>query len=156
MAVVHAVLESVFKLRSFTVVALAVRHASCFNSEASVAVDYAFGLGLADIAGRIETLAGELRRLAAFRSLSNRGRRRCGVVTFTDEGKPPRILAAALHRLHINCHASGPSSPLLVAPARRLPALVRASVHYYNTEDEVARFARGRRAGLASGGQDHQ
>jgi cysteine desulfurase/selenocysteine lyase len=109
-----------------------------------VAVDYALGWGLADISARVETLAVELRRrLGEIPGVSvrDRGRRRCGIVTFTVEGKTPRDIVAALHRLHINCHASGPSLPLLVAPARRLPALVRASVHYYNTEDEVARFA---------------
>ena len=89
-------------------------------------------------------LAGELRRrLADIPGVSVRdlGRRLCGIVTFTVEGKPPRDIVAALRQQRINCHASGPSSPLLVPPARRLPALVRASVHYYNTEDEVARFA---------------
>jgi cysteine desulfurase/selenocysteine lyase len=40
----------------------------------------------------------------------------------------------------INCHTSSDST-LLDAGARRLPDLVRASVHYYNTEEEVARFA---------------
>jgi cysteine desulfurase / selenocysteine lyase len=108
------------------------------------AVDYALGWGLADIEGRIETLADELRRRLAeipCVTVHDRGRRRCGIVTFTVDGKQPRDIVAALHRLRINCHASGPSSTLLVAPARRLPALVRASVHYYNTEEEVARFA---------------
>jgi selenocysteine lyase/cysteine desulfurase len=108
------------------------------------AVDYALGWGLADIAARIEMLAEELRRrLAEIPGVSvrDRGRRRCGIVTFTVEGKPPRDIVAALRRQRINCHSSGPSSTLLVAPARRLPALVRASVHYYNTEEEVARFA---------------
>jgi hypothetical protein len=37
--------------------------------------------------------------------------------------------------------SSGASSTLLDARARRLRDLVRASVHYYNTEEEVARFA---------------
>jgi cysteine desulfurase / selenocysteine lyase len=108
------------------------------------AVDYALGWGLADIAARVQTLAADLRRrLAEIPGVSvrDRGHRLCGIVTFTVEGKTPQDIVAALHRLHINCHASGPSLPLLVAPARRLPALVRASVHYYNTEDEVARFA---------------
>ena len=83
------------------------------------AVDYALGWGLADIAGRIEPLAAELRqRLAEIRGVGVRGRRPCG----------------------INCHTSSDST-LLDAGARRLPDLVRASVHYYNTEEEVARFA---------------
>jgi cysteine desulfurase/selenocysteine lyase len=83
------------------------------------AVDYALGWGLADIAGRIEPLAAELgRRLAEIRGVRDCGRPPCG----------------------INCHTSSDST-LLDAGTRRLPDLVRASVHYYNTEEEVARFA---------------
>ena len=107
------------------------------------AVDYALGWGLADIAGRIEPLAAELRRrLAEIPGVSvrDRGRRRCGIVTFTVEGKPARDIVAALRQRRINCHSSS-SSTLLDARARRVPDLVRASVHYYNTEEEVARFA---------------
>jgi cysteine desulfurase / selenocysteine lyase len=108
------------------------------------AVDYALGWGLDDIAARVETLAAALRRELADIpgvSMRDRGRRRCGIVTFTVEGKAPRDIVAALRQQHINCHSSGPSLPLLVAPERRLPGLVRASVHYYNNEAEVARFA---------------
>ena len=108
------------------------------------AVDYALGWGLADIAERIEPLAAELRRrLAEIPDVSvrDRGRRRCGIVTFTVEGKPARDIVAALRQRRMNCHTSGPGSTLLDARARRLPDLVRASVHYYNTEEEVARFA---------------
>ena len=105
-------------------------------------VDYALGWGLADIAGRIEPLAAELRRrLAEIPGVSvrDRGRRPCGIVTFTVEGKPARDIVVALRQRRINCHLSGGST--LDARARRLPDLVRASVHYYNTEEEVARFA---------------
>jgi len=108
------------------------------------AVDYALGWGIAEISLRIEALADDLRRrLAAIPGVSvrDRGRRRCGIVTFTVEGKSARALVDALRWQRINCHTSGPSSTLLDARARRLPDLVRASVHYYNTEDEVARFA---------------
>jgi selenocysteine lyase/cysteine desulfurase len=108
------------------------------------AVDYALGWGIADIETRIEILAAELRRqLRRIPGviIHDRGRRLCGIVTFTVEGKPPRDIVAALRQQRINAHPSAPSSPLLVPPARRLPALVRASVHYYNTEQEVAHFA---------------
>jgi cysteine desulfurase/selenocysteine lyase len=108
------------------------------------AVDYALGFGLADIYARVETLAGELRRRLADIPgviVRDRGRRRCGIVSFTAEGKPARELVAALRQQRMNCHTSSPSSTLLDARARRLPDLVRASVHYYNTEEEVARFA---------------
>jgi selenocysteine lyase/cysteine desulfurase len=106
------------------------------------AVDYALGWGLADIAGRIEPLAAELRRRLADIpgvSVRDRGRRPCGIVTFTVEGKPPRELVEALRQRRINCHKSGPTP--LDTRARPSPDLVRASVHYYNTEEEVARFA---------------
>jgi selenocysteine lyase/cysteine desulfurase len=42
---------------------------------------------------------------------------------------------AALRHGRINCHVSGQS--VLDARARRLPDVVRASVHYYNTEEGV-------------------
>jgi selenocysteine lyase/cysteine desulfurase len=106
------------------------------------AVDYALGWGLADIAARIEPLAAELRRrLAEIPGVSvrDRGRRRCGIVTFTVEGTPARDVVATLRQRRINCHVSAGSTP--IDRARRLPDLVRASVHYYNTEEEVTRFA---------------
>ena len=108
------------------------------------AVDYALGWGLTDIEARIVALAAELRRLLAEIlgvSIRDRGRRRCGIVTFTVEEKPARDIVTALRQQRINTHPSGPGSTLLDARARRLPDLVRASVHYYNTEEEVARFA---------------
>ena len=108
------------------------------------AVDYALGCGLADIETRVAALADELRRrLTEIPGVSvhDRGRRRCGIVTFTVDGKQPRDIVATLRQRRIHCHSSGPSLVLIVAPERRLPALVRASVHYYNTEEEVTRFA---------------
>ena len=36
---------------------------------------------------------------------------------------------------------SSPMVSRLESVARNLPTLVRASVHYYNNEDEVARYA---------------
>ena len=108
------------------------------------AVDYALDWGVADIAGRIESLAAELRRrLAQIPGVSvrDRGRRLCGIVTFTVEGRPAVDIVAAFRQRRINCHKSalGPTRPDV--QTRGLPDLVRASVHYYNTEEEVARFA---------------
>jgi len=108
------------------------------------AVDYALGWGLAGIAARIDPLAADLRqRLADIPGVSvrDRGRRPCGIVSFTVAGKAARDIVAALRQRRIHCSASTPSSTLLDARARGLPDLVRASVHYYNTEEEVARFA---------------
>jgi cysteine desulfurase / selenocysteine lyase len=108
------------------------------------AVDYALSLGLVDIYARIETLAGDLRRLLAQIpgvSVRDRGRHLCGIVTFEVEGKPAQDIVAALGQRRMNCHRSGPGPTLLDAQSRQLPSFVRASVHYYNTEEEVTRFA---------------
>jgi cysteine desulfurase / selenocysteine lyase len=109
------------------------------------AVDYALGWGLDAIAERVTALATALRaQLGEVAGVTVRdiGRQRCGIVSFTVAGKPARDIVAALRARKMNCSASGPSSTLLDARARSLPDLVRASVHYYNTEDEVARFTR--------------
>jgi cysteine desulfurase / selenocysteine lyase len=108
------------------------------------AVDYALSWDLTDMAGRIETLAGELRRLLAQIpgvSVRDRGRHLCGIVTFAVEGKPAHDIVAALGQRRMNCHRSAPGPTLLDAQSRQSPSFVRASVHYYNTEEEVARFA---------------
>ena len=45
-----------------------------------------------------------------------------------------------LYESSINASITAPSSTRLDATKRQLPEMVRASVHYYNTEDEVERF----------------
>jgi selenocysteine lyase/cysteine desulfurase len=108
------------------------------------AVDYALGWGLAAIEARIVMLAENLReRLRAIPgvTVTDIGRRRSGIVTFTMADRAADNIVAALHRRKINTVASSPRSTLLDATARRLPPVVRASVHYYNSADEVARFA---------------
>ncbi len=107
------------------------------------AVDYALDIGLDAIAARIDILAHRLRRMleeipgVVVRDL---GARRCGIVTFTRAEETSDALKARLARLRMNVSVSRPSSTLLDFEARGVPEVVRASVHYYNTEDEVDRF----------------
>jgi len=108
-----------------------------------VAVDYALGWGLHAIAARVVKLAEELRtRLGAIPgvTLHDLGTQRCGIVSFTIAGREPDQVQATLRQQHINVSVSGPSSTLLDALARKLPDLLRASVHYYNSETEIDRF----------------
>lgn len=64
----------------------------------------------------------------------------CGIVTFTVEGKDPAGIKHALAHQHINVTVSQRASTLLDMDRRGLTSMVRASVHYYNSEEEVARF----------------
>jgi selenocysteine lyase/cysteine desulfurase len=110
-----------------------------------VAVDYALALGLAPIRGRVVALAELLReRLRATPGVSvyDLGAQRCGIVTFTVAGVEPAAVKERLAQQRINVTTSSRSSTLLDMDARGLAMLVRASVHYYNTEDEVDRFVR--------------
>jgi selenocysteine lyase/cysteine desulfurase len=109
------------------------------------AADYALGWGMEAIWQRVRVLAGDLRaRLADIPGVAVRdlGRVRCGIVTFTREGMAPGAIKAALAAQRINVTASSRFSTMLDMTARGLDAVVRASVHYYNSEDEVERFAK--------------
>lgn len=109
-----------------------------------VAADYALGWGLEAIAARVRELAASLRAaLGAVPGVAvhDAGRDRCGIVTFSHPRHPADALRDRLRADGINTSVSPPDSTLLDATARGLPPLVRASVHYYNTEEEVERFA---------------
>jgi selenocysteine lyase/cysteine desulfurase len=108
-----------------------------------VAVDYALDRGLDAIFKRNQQLARTLRtRLQALPGVlvRDQGRIRCGITTFTAEQASAADLQSALRERGINVSVSPPSSTRLDAQARALPQLVRASVHYYNTDDEIDRF----------------
>lgn len=108
-----------------------------------VAVDYALALGLDAIAARVGHLAAALRaRLAVVPGvmLTDRGAELCGIVTFTKEGAPAPSIRRQLAARRINVSVSPVTSARLDLESRGLTELVRASVHYYNTEDEIDRF----------------
>jgi selenocysteine lyase/cysteine desulfurase len=114
-----------------------------------VAADYALGVGLAAIRDRVQGIAARLRdALAALPGVSvhDLGRERCGIVTFQAAGREPEAIKNALAAGSINVTVTGVASTRLDMQARGLETLVRASVHYYNTDDEVERFCRELRA----------
>jgi len=114
-----------------------------------VAVDYALDRGLDAIFERNQRLAATLRgELSSSPGVTvhDQGRVRCGITTFSAEQAGAKEIQKALRERDINVSVSTPSSTRLDAETRDLPDLVRASVHYYNTEDEIDRFASAIRA----------
>jgi selenocysteine lyase/cysteine desulfurase len=110
-----------------------------------VAVDYALAIGLEAIQERVYGLAAELReRLDAEPGLTVRdlGREKCGIVTFDVAGRGAADVADALRRERINVSVTPGSYARLDFGRRGLSEVVRASVHYYNTEAELDHLMR--------------
>ena len=108
------------------------------------AIDYALGWGLEAIQARTFALAASLReQLGALRGvrLHDLGVVKCGIVTFTVEGLDASAVRASLLAQRMNTSVSRVEYARLDMEPRGLERMVRASVHYYNTEDEVERFA---------------
>jgi selenocysteine lyase/cysteine desulfurase len=108
-----------------------------------VAVDYALSWGLESIWMRVSHLARTLReRLVRIPQVQvhDLGRQKCGIVTFTLEGREPQAIRDRLAEQKINVSVSTLSSTRLDMDQRGLESVVRVSVHYYNTEQEIARF----------------
>lgn len=66
--------------------------------------------------------------------------RHCGIVTFTVDGVHPHDIATVLDEEHIAIRAGHHCAQPLGAHLG-LPSTARASLYFYNTEDEVRRFA---------------
>lgn len=104
------------------------------------AADYALGWGLPAIEARVRDLASDLReRLAALDGVivHDPGARRCGIVTFTVDGVESHALVGELRAERINVWSSDVTAARLDFEARGLNSVVRASVHYYNTDEEI-------------------
>ena len=111
----------------------------------AVAIDYALGWGMDTVWRRVKNLAYMLRsQLSPLPGVivRDRGVTQCGIVTFTVEDKDPEEIKLALSRQHINVSVTRRESTLLDMDARGLETMVRASVHYFNNEEEVERFCR--------------
>jgi cysteine desulfurase / selenocysteine lyase len=108
-----------------------------------VAVEYALGWGLENIRERVAHLAVLLReRLLQVPGVGvhDQGRVRCGIVTFAKTGEDARSVQLRLRAQAINTSVATLQNARLDMGSRGLSALVRASVHYYNTEEEIDRF----------------
>lgn len=119
------------------------------------AVEYAMAWGLDAIWERIDALAARLRALLgdiAGVTLCDPGVERCGIVTFTVEGKSAAEVKAALaaRQRRINVSISTIASARIDFTARGLDTVVRSSVHYYLTDADLDEFAEALR-GLCRG-----
>lgn len=107
------------------------------------AIEYAQSFGMESIWERIDSLAKLLRnKLSNLPGVTVRdlGINKCGIVTFTKNGIDPSVLAKRLREKNMNVSVSLSEYARIDLEERGLPSLVRASVHYYNTEEEVERF----------------
>lgn len=109
------------------------------------AVDYAMEWGLEEIEARVTTLAESLREQLSEIigvTLRDQGIKQCGIVTFTVDDIASSVVKERLALHSINVWTSPCRSTRLDMEARGLADVVRASVHYYNTETEIERFCR--------------
>jgi len=107
------------------------------------AVDYLLSLGVEATTTRLCTLGAELRsRLTTIDGVQvhDKGRDRGGIVTFTLEGMDAPDLKIALRGSDIHTSVAAGQSARFDLAARGLSEVVRASVHYYNTIEEIDRF----------------
>ena len=109
------------------------------------AVDYALAIGLPAIEERVTALAARLRsELASLPGVTvhDLGARRCGIVTFSVAGLPSPEVKDKLAAAGINTSTTHRTSAQYEFTARDLPEAVRASVHYYNTDEEISTLLR--------------
>jgi cysteine desulfurase / selenocysteine lyase len=117
-----------------------------------VAIRYALAIGIEAINARIVDLAETLRTslVDAGAMVHDGGTHRSGIVTFTVDGVAPSDVQLAAARAGINVSVTEAPWARLDMESRGLTAAVRASVHAFNTEDELACLVDVVHAGVAS------
>lgn len=108
-----------------------------------VACEYILEIGIENIWKRVQHLGDYLRtELSAHEGVhvQDIGSVQSGIVSFTVDGKSASEVKEYLSEKMINVSWNGVSNTYLDMTARGLNEIVRASVHYYNTEEEVDAF----------------
>jgi cysteine desulfurase/selenocysteine lyase len=104
------------------------------------AVDYALHIGMDKIWQRIEFLANliraELGKIAGI-AVHDIGGEQSGIVTFSVKGIDATTVKNKLAEKQINVSVGKAISTLVYMNKNHLDTVVRASVHYYNTEEEI-------------------
>ena len=104
------------------------------------AIEYALNIGVERIWQRIQYLAGLLRReLEDIDGITvhDSGDQKCGIVTFSVNGMDSVLVKNELAENQINVSVGKAISTLIYMNKNQLSSIVRASVHYYNTEEEI-------------------
>jgi selenocysteine lyase/cysteine desulfurase len=130
---------------SFTLAGGAHRFETWEKSYANVAgfgaaVDYAMDIGIAAMWDRIQMLASTLRSQLSMIdgvTVHDRGSIKGGIVTFDVDSRQTLEVRELLAEGSINVSTSTPFSAPYDMRSRGIEGLVRASVHAYNTDDEI-------------------
>ena len=107
------------------------------------AIEYAMDFGLPKIQQRIFKMADKLREgMQEIPQLeaTDQGRLKCGIVTFRHEAMDAATIKSELARRKINVSVSSGSGSRLSFMERGIESVVRASMHYYNSEEELEHF----------------
>lgn len=116
-----------------------------------VAFDYAWELGIESIWERVQLLAAQLRdqlRAVPGVQVMDLGAVQSGIVSFYANQLEADHLKERLLANQINVSLIHRSGALLDSLHRDLPPMIRASVHYYNTGEEITQFITSLRAQL--------
>jgi len=104
------------------------------------AISYALNVGIDRIWQRIQLLSGSLRQqLNSIDGITvyDKGSQLSGIVTFSVAGLGSADVKKKLAEKHINVSVGKAVSTLLYMNRQQLKTVIRASVHYYNTEEEL-------------------
>jgi len=132
--------ETTFRLRNDAVRFELYEKSRALTLGLAKAVEYAMETGIERIWQRIQLLATLLRtRLSHINGVTvhDIGDCQSGIVTFSVKGMDSQLVKNELATRHIHVSVGLAKSTLFFMNKHQLTDVVRASIHYYNTEDEI-------------------
>jgi cysteine desulfurase/selenocysteine lyase len=107
------------------------------------AIDYALNLSIEVTSSRLRSLAEILREALTeieVVTVHDQGKEKGGIVTFSVKGFEAETVSRELNKQKINTSTTSPNNARYDLAHRGVPGVVRASTHYYNTQEEIDSF----------------